>query len=111
MAVRPVIATPRESRRSVQCAVYAIGIGAARPGPDREVISVTAGEATAAESIVDVSVSVVSHGFADRPIELRLLEAGRLLQVRRIAPAGDGSPMREVFRVSPEARHGDAVHG
>ena len=87
------------SERSMR--VYAIGIGAARPGPDREVISVTAGEATAAESIVDVSVSVVSHGFADRPIELRLLEAGRLLQVRRIAPAGDGSPMREVFRVSP----------
>lgn len=87
------------SERSMR--VYTVGIGAAKPGPDREVTSVTAGEATTAESIVDVSVSVVSHGFADQPIELRLFEAGRLLQVRRIVPAGDGSPMREVFRVSP----------
>mgnify|MGYP001292423167 CR=1 FL=1 len=52
------------SERSMR--VYTVGIGAARPGPDREVTSVTAGEATTAESIVDVSVSVV-RGLSANP--------------------------------------------
>ena len=80
--------------------VYAIGVGARRRGRDREVVGVMAGETTAADSVVDVSASLVSYGYGDSPVDLRLLEDGRLLQVRRVTPR-DGAPLREVFRVSP----------
>ena len=81
--------------------VFAIGVGALRPSSDREVVNVTAGEASVADSIVDVSASVVSYGFDQTPIEVRLLKDGRLLQVRRLIPPAEGSPVRTVFRVSP----------
>jgi uncharacterized membrane protein len=46
-------------------------------------------------------VSAVSHGHGTAPIEVRLLENGRPVEVRRATPAADGSPVREVFHVSP----------
>ena len=82
--------------------VYAVGVGALRPHRDREVASLTAGEATVTGSVVDLSASVVSHGFEQTPMEVRLLEDGRLLQVRRVTPPADGSPVRLVFPVSPK---------
>ena len=68
---------------------------------DREILSVTAAESVLSDAVVDVAVSAVSHGYGRAPIELRLLENGRSIDVRRAAPAGDGIPVREVFRVSP----------
>ena len=82
--------------------VFAFGVGALHPSSDREVVSVTAGEASVVDSVVDVSASVVSYGFDQTPIEVRLLEDGRLLQVRRLIPPAEGSPVRTVFRVSPK---------
>jgi uncharacterized membrane protein len=83
--------------------VFALGFGTATVGRDREVLSVTAAEAVLDRSRVDLDVSAVSHGHAAAPIELRLLENGRPLEVRRATPAGDGIPVRETFHVTPNA--------
>ena len=84
--------------------VYTVGVGAARPQVDLEVADLTVGEAGVTESVVDLSVSVVSHGRGQRPIEVRVLEDGRLLQVERVVPPGDASPARTVFQVSPNTK-------
>ncbi len=81
--------------------IFAVGIGARAPGRDREVLSVTAAERILDDSRVDIAVSAVSHGFAGEPIALRLLENGRPIDIRRIVPAADGTPVRAVFQVSP----------
>ena len=83
--------------------VFALGLGTATVGRDREVLSVTAAEAVLDRSRVDLAVSAVSHGHATAPIELRLLENGRPLEVRRATPAADGIPVRETFHVTPNA--------
>jgi uncharacterized membrane protein len=83
--------------------VFALGLGTATVGRDREVLSVTAAEAVLDRSRVDLAVSAVSHGHTTVPIELRLLENGRPLEVRRATPAADGSPVRERFHVTPNA--------
>jgi uncharacterized membrane protein len=87
--------------------VYALGIGSTTVGRDREVSSVTAAEAVADDSRVDIAVSAVSHGSGTEPIALQLLENGRPLDVRRIAPAAEGVPVHTVFQVTPAA--GSAV--
>ena len=83
--------------------VFALGLGTATVGRDREVLSVTAAEAVLDDSRVDLAVSAVSHGHGTAPIELRLLENGRPLEVRRATPAADGIPVRETFHVTPNA--------
>ena len=83
--------------------VFALGLGTTTVGRDREVLSVTAAEAVLDRSRVDLAVSAVSHGHGTAPIELRLLENGRPLEVRRAAPAADGIPVRETFHVTPDA--------
>jgi uncharacterized membrane protein len=83
--------------------VFALGLGTATVGRDREVLSVTAAEAVLDRSRVDLDVSAVSHGHGTAPIELRLLENGRPLEVRRATPAADGIPVRETFHVAPNA--------
>ena len=82
--------------------VYTVGMGARRLEHDREVLSVTVGEAALVESVVTLDATVVSHGFGTSPILVRVLEDGRPIQVRRVTPPGDGSPGREVFQVSPK---------
>jgi uncharacterized membrane protein len=81
--------------------VYPIGIGSSAVGRDREVLGVTAAEAVLDDSRIDLTVSAVSHGNGAAPIELRLLENGRPIEVRRAAPAGDGTPVHAVFQVAP----------
>jgi uncharacterized membrane protein len=81
--------------------VYAIGVGSPEAGRDREILGVTAAETILDDSRVDLAVSAVSHGLSHTPIELRLLENGRPIDVRRVTPAAEGAPVREVFQVSP----------
>jgi hypothetical protein len=83
--------------------VFAVGVGAASPRADHEILGVTVAEQVLDGSRVDLAVSAVSHGTGRSPIELRLLENGRVIDVRRAAPAGEGTPVREVFQVSPGA--------
>ncbi len=81
--------------------VFAVGVGSSAFQTDREVLSVTAGAAPLEDSVVQLNASVVSHGFADTPFEVRVLENGRSVHVRRVSPVADGSPIRAVFQVSP----------
>jgi uncharacterized membrane protein len=81
--------------------IFAMGVGSRSVGRDREVTSVTAADAVLDGSRVDLAVTAVSHGHGTEPIELRLLENGRPIDVRRPAPPAEGAPVREVFQVSP----------
>jgi uncharacterized membrane protein len=81
--------------------VFPLGMGSPSVGRDREVLSVTAAEAVLDDSRVDLAVSAVSHGHDTDRIELRLLENGRLVDVRQVEPAADGTPVRETFQVTP----------
>ena len=68
--------------------------------PDFEVLDVSAGEAALADSSVDISVAAVNRGGA-AAFDLRVLENGRPIDLRRVMPAADGSPVRAVFTVTP----------
>jgi uncharacterized membrane protein len=81
--------------------IFPLGVGSEVPGKDREILSVTAAEQVMDDSRVDLAVSAVSHGLGTSPLELRLLENGRPIDIRRTLPAADGTPIREVFQVSP----------
>jgi uncharacterized membrane protein len=89
--------------------VFAIGVGPRAAVRDREVLSVTAAESILGDSQVDVAATAVAHGFGTAPIELRLLENGRPIDLRRVAPAADGTPVSAVFRVAP-ARDAPTVY-
>jgi uncharacterized membrane protein len=80
--------------------VYAIGVGAPRGATDFEVLDVSAGEAALTESSIDLTVAAVSRGAAT-PFDLRVLENGRPIDVRRVTPEAGGGPVRTVFTVSP----------
>ena len=83
--------------------VFTIGVGAPAVSRDREVLDLTAGQAVVAESVVDLSISVVGHGFGLEPFEVRVLEDGRLLRVLRVALPADGAVVRTVVPVSPKS--------
>jgi len=72
--------------------VYAIGIGAPRVASDLEVLDVSAGEMAVTDSSVDISVAAVNRGGAG-PFDVRVLENGRPIDLRRVVPAADGGPV------------------
>ena len=80
--------------------VYAIGVGAPRAAADLEVLDVSAGDAAHADASVDITVAAVNRGSA-APFDLRVLENGRPIDLRRVTPAAAGSPVRAIFTVSP----------
>ena len=90
-------------------AVFPIGIGARTIRRDREVISVTAADAVLDGSRTDLAVSAVSHGRDTESFDLRLLENGRVIEVRRATPAADGAPVRVIFQISP-SRNAPSVY-
>ncbi len=81
--------------------IYTIPVGSPRPLRDREVAALAIGDAPLSGSIVDLTATVVSHGFDRSPIEIRVLENGRPFAARRVQPAADGAPVQEVFQVPP----------
>lgn len=83
--------------------VFAVGVGAAEGMHDREVLGIAAGEQRLDQASVDLHVTGISYGFGRTPFQLRLLANGRLLDSRRIVPPSDGSPVDEMFTVSPDA--------
>jgi uncharacterized membrane protein len=81
--------------------IFAIGMGSPHITRDREILGVSVGDPAISDSSVDLDATIVSHGFGNnRPVELRVLENGRAVHVRRITPTDD-VPWRERFRVSP----------
>ena len=82
--------------------VFTVGVGAPSISRDREVLDLTAGQAAVVESVVDLSISVVGHGFGLDPFEVRVLEDGRLMRVLQVTPPADGAVAREEVLVSPK---------
>jgi uncharacterized membrane protein len=94
--------SPAAGARSDGPAVFAVGVGAADGLRDREVLGIAAGDPRIDRASVDLHVSVMSAGYGRAPFQLRVLANGRPLEARRIAPSADGSPIDEVFTVSPD---------
>lgn len=88
---------------AVSAPLYALGVGASTVARDREVRVLTAGEASVAGSTIDVTATVVSVGFGDEPLEVRLSANGRPIESRKTPAAGEGVPTEIVFRVAPDA--------
>ena len=82
--------------------VFAVGVGSPDGVKDREVLGITAGDPRLDQASVDLHVSMSSAHYGRMPFELRVLANGRLLESRRVAPVADGSPIDELFTVSPD---------
>lgn len=82
--------------------VMAIGIGSPDGLRDREVLSVTAGDARLDQTSIDLHVTALSTGFGRAPFQLRVRANGQVIDTRRLVPVVDGSPLDEVFTVSPD---------
>ncbi len=81
--------------------VFTIGLGSPVVQRDREITGVAIGDAPLGDSVVDLSVTAVGHGLGAAPLELRVSTDGRLAETRRVTPVSEGSPVHEVFTVSP----------
>jgi uncharacterized membrane protein len=81
--------------------VFTLGVGAPRAPRDREVLSVAVGDSSLSDSVVELSATVVSRGYGGAPVEVRVLENGRAVHIRRVSPNDDGTPLTERFKVSP----------
>jgi hypothetical protein len=90
-----------ELKGSAGVPVFTIAVGSTEPQQDREVYGATIGDARLAGSLVDLSALVAVHGERRSPVEVSISEAGRPVDVRRLVPAGDGSPLRISARVAP----------
>ncbi|MEE2964389.1 MAG: glutamine amidotransferase [Acidobacteriota bacterium] len=82
--------------------VYAVGVGAPTIVRDRELLDVTLDQAAARESVVELGIAAVSHGFGTEPFEIRVLANGQPSRVIRVTPPRDGAVIREVVSVSPD---------
>ena len=82
--------------------VYAIGVGSPDGPRDREIRGLVAGDPRLDNAKVDLHVTAISSGFGRSPFSLRLLANGQVLETRRIVPTADGSPIDELFSVSPD---------
>lgn len=82
--------------------VFTVGIGSPERPRDREIVGVTAGDQRIDRASVDLDVTALSSGFGRAPFQLRLLANGNLIDTRRVVPPADGSPVHEVFTVSPD---------
>ena len=83
--------------------VFTVGIGSPDGPRDREVLGITAGDPRLDHSTVDLHVTAVSSGFGRTPFSLRVLANGQVLDTRRLVPPADGSPIDQVFTVSPDS--------
>src|SRR3989442_5830605 len=82
--------------------VFAVGIGSPDGPRDREVLGITAGDPRLDQASVDLHVTAMSAGFGRAPFTLRITGNGQVLDTRRIVPPADGSPIDQVFTVSPD---------
>ncbi len=82
--------------------VFAVGVGSPDGPRDREVLGLTAGDPRLDHATVDLHVTAASSGFGRAAFSLRVLANGQVLDTRRLVPPADGSPIDEVFTVSPD---------
>ena len=67
--------------------VFTLATGAAEAPPDREVLAVDVGDAVLTDSVVELSATISARGFRGEPAEVRVVENGRAVHVRRDQPA------------------------
>jgi uncharacterized membrane protein len=82
--------------------VFTVGVGSPDGPHDREVLGITAGDPRLDQSTVDLHVTALSSGFGRSPFSLRVLANGQVVDTRRLVPTADGSPIDQVFTVSPD---------
>jgi hypothetical protein len=70
--------------------VFTLATGAAEAPPDREVLAVDVGDAVLTDSVVELSATISARGFRGEPVEVRVVENGRAVHVRRISPPSTG---------------------
>ena len=84
----------------------AAGVHARRPAPPRRRPIARCWRSTSAtrcltDSVVELSATIGARGFRGEPVEVRVVENGRAVHVRRVSPPADGTALTERFRVSP----------
>lgn len=84
--------------------VFPIAMGETAAVRDQEVLSVDLDPEALPGSSVQLSASVVAHGYGRDPIDVRLLASGRPIDVRRVVPAADGLPVSLTFDLPPAAQ-------
>jgi uncharacterized membrane protein len=84
--------------------VFTVGVGSPDGIPDREILSLTAGDPRVDQASVDLRVSAVSRRLGRAPMTIRLTANGRLVDSREITPAADGAPVDAAFTVFPDAQ-------
>lgn len=96
-------AEPVEPLRRVPVPVYAVGVGASPLARDREVLGIAVSARAMADSVVRLNASVVSHGYAGATFDVRVLENGRVTQVRHVTPRSwpDDTPILVDVPVMP----------
>jgi len=94
--------TPPASGRGQLGPIFVVGLGSTDGPPDREVRALTTSDPRVGQTSVDLHVSAVSRGFGREPFELRVMANASLLDRRRVVPVAEGSPVEEVFTVSPD---------
>jgi uncharacterized membrane protein len=92
---------PAAALSKANAPVLTVGIGERTGVRDREIVNFTAGEPLLPGASIDLSVSAVSIGYGKEPVEIRVSESGRPVDVRRVTPPADGAPIHEVFTVAP----------
>ena len=83
-------------------AIFTVGVGSAAGLKDRELVGVTAGDPRIDRAAVDLFVTAVSHGYGREPIALTLRSNGQTVETRQLTPAGEGSPVSDVFTVASD---------
>ncbi len=86
---------------SGEAAVFPIPVGGRTPPRDQEVLSMDLDPEALPGSSVELEASVVSHGYGTEPIDVRLLAAGRSVEIRRATPLAEGLPVRVTFALPP----------
>lgn len=79
--------------------VFTVGVGETSMAADLEATGLSAGEASLGDSAIDLVASAVGHGAG--AFDMRVLENGRPVDVRRVTPSAPGSPVQATFTVSP----------
>ncbi|MFN7982884.1 MAG: hypothetical protein U0Q11_13570 [Vicinamibacterales bacterium] len=82
--------------------VSTIGVGTVEGVPDREVLSIGAGDPQLDQALVDVHVTTLTRGLGKTPYTLRVSENGQLLESRQVTPGADGAPDDQTFQVTPD---------
>lgn len=82
--------------------VFTVGIGSPEGVPDREVVSMAAGDPRMDQAAVDLHVTTTQRGLGSAPFTLRLLANGRPIETRRVTPGHDGSSDNQTFAVLPD---------